>query len=983
MSTVDSNNPSGFDSNSESEHNDVYLSLEVLSENSEMNYELGSKYTISLYLYKEDKAIFEPLTVNLHEQPSTEKVREIVLEAEEGFCVIEITDFDFPNFVKGEAVLALVVKDFYGRILFEESPFLEQPSDVVREIPLHTPPEEMLEIVETPPRLLPQMVYNLIAKAAITSTDQHEQYLTLDTWLEAQIGSLEAIHEVAEDVLRGVPEAFVALNELLAMLRQQQGDAFDLEAMREEASRIVDWLAMREEVEKIPDEEEENELPQTLPFTALDEEQVEALAIAAVAAAMDNEALAEQNLATVLYELHKITPIQVSYNMAKRALGGSPEALSDLRRMIGLKPIQPRFWPSPIPKPEPLPQPFPKPEPQPHPKPKPWQELTRIAERLLRKGVLYACTYELLRQTPFGFESYHIDSVSSTTVCGGETLTINGEGFGSTKGHIRVRARVHGQVKDVRVTPQTWTDTQIEFVMPSKAVSGLLYLEIPWRTVTVCDRTKQILKGGNPISLYVPELWSELTVRRLGEEPSKASSRTELFYIKHKKQLIRQDVAQIEWDSKDAHLGIKIEREDRNGSRVQISSSPKGTLKFPSLGQNPPNALTKFHLEAKSRCHTQHHKIEVEDYHGTKAIIHKFTVNRVKSTIVKVGEKIGLAWSVEDAEQGLFIEAYSINTRQTYSVAKWPTLPSGRQEDSKDIQVQENTRYRLTVVGVIRDKKRSDLVTSTAELYVFTEPTISYFKVNKIRARYGDDVTFQWSSSGATKVSIRDARGTTVKSNLPNSGAYKHNMNSDTLLQETFELIVENELIPESDQRRIKRMTVNIKYLPSIKEFYLEAPPTRGQDGAVQPAQKGKDIEVSWGVSGTGSVRVDQQWRIYLRPRNANQVVYKISGTRQGRYLAEPRSGKPYKQIYLVNPKLGGKISVRVEVSNPEGLVTDNGSVTYIPPVKWFKFRVRLQSGYSFERDEVGRSEDEAKEKVRKLVKSRYTNKIDYIKRIG
>jgi len=102
---------------------------------------------------------------------------------------------------------------------------------------------------------------------------------------------------------------------------------------------------------------------------------------------------------------------------------------------------------------------------------------------------------------------YHIDSISDPTACAGQTITIRGANFGA-EGRVSFPApnasdpAFKKYAGDdgilIGVTAVSWTDTQIDVVVPPWAISGDLHLNAFKSAVTPCA-TQDIYHLGNSI----------------------------------------------------------------------------------------------------------------------------------------------------------------------------------------------------------------------------------------------------------------------------------------------------------------------------------------------------------------------------------------------------------------------------------------------------------------------------------------------------
>ena len=77
---------------------------------------------------------------------------------------------------------------------------------------------------------------------------------------------------------------------------------------------------------------------------------------------------------------------------------------------------------------------------------------------------------------------YVITSVTPLRACPGDTLTLDGTGFGITPGLVVFRRLGGGTME---VTAASWTATQIKVVVPAQAAAGL-WLKIPVSNVVIC-----------------------------------------------------------------------------------------------------------------------------------------------------------------------------------------------------------------------------------------------------------------------------------------------------------------------------------------------------------------------------------------------------------------------------------------------------------------------------------------------------------------
>ena len=98
-------------------------------------------------------------------------------------------------------------------------------------------------------------------------------------------------------------------------------------------------------------------------------------------------------------------------------------------------------------------------------------------------------------------ERYRIDSIASQTLdlsgrvregsaCRGDTITIRGVGFGDSRTHAAGLSRVffdrHGREDIEAAGYGSWSDTEVEVVVPSEAITGIVGMEIPCNVDSDC-----------------------------------------------------------------------------------------------------------------------------------------------------------------------------------------------------------------------------------------------------------------------------------------------------------------------------------------------------------------------------------------------------------------------------------------------------------------------------------------------------------------
>jgi len=117
-------------------------------------------------------------------------------------------------------------------------------------------------------------------------------------------------------------------------------------------------------------------------------------------------------------------------------------------------------------------------------------------------------------------DPYTITSISEAA-CPGETITINGKNFGSDDGKV-VFNTTSGN--EVRVDPESWSDSTISVTVPSDAAAGEIELDIVRGTSEFCNRivverappsSSSITEwsGGKPaVSLYSPAFGTDSCV---------------------------------------------------------------------------------------------------------------------------------------------------------------------------------------------------------------------------------------------------------------------------------------------------------------------------------------------------------------------------------------------------------------------------------------------------------------------------------------
>jgi hypothetical protein len=99
-------------------------------------------------------------------------------------------------------------------------------------------------------------------------------------------------------------------------------------------------------------------------------------------------------------------------------------------------------------------------------------------------------------QRPVG-PSYLITSVTPSDACPGSTVVIKGVNFGTVGGRVCFPAGISGRIC---VAATTWTDTEVQAVVPPEAGAGMLTLQILDHTVGSCDGAMEIYRQGTGVA---------------------------------------------------------------------------------------------------------------------------------------------------------------------------------------------------------------------------------------------------------------------------------------------------------------------------------------------------------------------------------------------------------------------------------------------------------------------------------------------------
>ena len=930
---------------------------------------------------------------------------------DDNMCLVELTEYDFPSFFAGEAPLDVTVQDSYARVLYQESGVISDSLSLIDlEIPLKIHTEDEIEIIKRPDPVMPVAVRTIFHRAMWLIAEEKGPWEpdieALERWIDSNIGDLVALNELADYVLGGDLQAILAINEMLQHIWRCYGDEISTEEFLNEVEHNLQW----KEDSEIPDTEQTSPAAvepmdvsddvADLLDNILDKDRVTSISMAVFFAADTHTELAHQNLATLARLLHDTATLQAAYNMAVEVVQGNPRYQIPLCQISlhtqpggaynnsgntfpGIRPIpEPRPEPMPLPDPyDPNPFPIPNPEDIVYPAKKydvAWA--LKEVERFARFGERYLCTYELSRQTPIGYESYIIYKVlnqdgGSGIACKGEEVLIKGQGFGNNRDESRVclSSNVLGRVQKIYVSATSWTDTEIKFVVPKNTVTGGLTLLIPWKSVVVCNAKKTLHKIGNSIVLTIPVLTTYLSIKRLYAEPTSEGLSTDLYQITQVGKNIRADVARVAWNTTDALNGSTLTRENPDGSSMKISKSLAGQIDFPGRNEPVKDGTTKFILEAGNRCDYISKAVKADVVVGTKARIKSLTANGCKDLLVLEDEKMfTLEWSVSDATKLIldYVTPPSLGKQE---------IPRGQQDvssiNSLKNQIAANTIYVLTAEGTIR--KRKELVTDSAKLKVAVYPVISEFRPNNTVVKYGDTVSFLYRTKHATQLVLKGPDG--FRRELSDaSGTVDVKMDSETNITATYTLEATNELIPANDARRKIEGVKQVKYQPTVAEFYLKSMACDYLDNTQntpQKEEKGKHINVSYGIDG-GRGLVHQEWVIGLKLRNAQWVKY-IVDNKPPKLLLPGQTPV----FYINNIKLGKVVNVFFKAWNENNFfVQDSGSVTYVSPYRRYKFYVTplnldgTPSGHTFEVFGEGRTEDEAKKEAQKRIT--YKHKI-------
>ena len=114
-------------------------------------------------------------------------------------------------------------------------------------------------------------------------------------------------------------------------------------------------------------------------------------------------------------------------------------------------------------------------------------------EWLERVGCAVDSFHQMGHLTPL-VTPYVINAIAPARQCPGQTVTITGSGFGSQPEKVLFAVAGPGGTAEAQVN--TWSDGQIEVVVPANAICGDVRLVIPAGTATAC--------GGRSIDVYKP-----------------------------------------------------------------------------------------------------------------------------------------------------------------------------------------------------------------------------------------------------------------------------------------------------------------------------------------------------------------------------------------------------------------------------------------------------------------------------------------------
>lgn len=890
-----------------------------------------------------------PIFLRLHD-PLDLEAADIQLQFDDSqHCFITLTEADFPSHLVNGSPLLFEISQEPDHILFADPNFMLPLEEELRlEIPVVVPPSE--EVEEALPIVKPESHY-LIARAIVEHGEGVGEE-EVEEWITQETGEYQLLDALGAAVLEGDVEAMDQLEEILVeMENEHEEDPGAFEMDLQDAIAQVDQSG----IHNLPSVETEAHWP----ANALNGSRITQIILAAYQVGhRHSPAQAMANVARVLCKLRPIRRVQMAYDAAVRAYNGDPRPI----RSIPAQPNFPRGYsggpddgggprPPRGPKDGPLP-PKGKFKPEiwpPRTVKNPPSPLDDFKKRCFWTIERYFCTFDFLRQLPFDPpESYIISSISANgIVCRGETVTLTGSGFGIS-GKLLI-----SQGSGKREIPvNTWTDTLIEFTVPSWAVSGSLLPRIVYDTKTICGVIRPFYKVGNVLFMQVLQLESKLSVEVTGRYSTPPRSAVKLFRILQQGQVVRDDRARVKWFTKDATLALGLSMTDPNGNTTTVSTQPTGKHDFPAQGAAATEGLHTFSLDANNKCANSNQSVTADYFSGTKAKITGFTVdgNSNSTVIFNQNDTVPIAWSLVDANS-FKLRIGKVGLKNSISTTTYnnPNNPiQGWQA--------ENALVTLEAVGSMRDHQ--SLVTDSRQIRVVVEPKILYFGTPTKEVVCDQKVTFNYQTRNATKILLyRDGRRDRELNTA--NGSFTITMNDKSAAKEEFKLEVYNEMYHSGHPHYKIEQKVTVKYRPTFKKCQLR--PQRvfaiqffngGQQNMPQATGPSKNIRLCYAVSqGNTSVVVPQLFTPELEVCNAPTPTSAIVKGKSNRWVMSKTSRgwvmRGVGRILPFEPNIGDKFEVIFTIQNANGSATCKCTITYYEGLfhHWFCIRRKSPPG--------------------------------------
>lgn len=884
--------------------------------------------------------------------------------------ILEFSELDFPSHFHEGMPLLLEVMTENGEVLHADPNVLVPSEDPLRlEIPVFMPPVDEVEVAA--PLVLPESRY-LIGRALAEFTEVVEPE-RVEAWLAEELGEMEMLDALADGVLEGDERAAAHLEELLfSMEGEFEADPGAFETALQEAIYDVEMSG----IHNLP-------APPSEEFwsgNAFDGTRLAVVLRAAYQAGqVHSEARAMENVARVLHSFQRMLPVQRAYDAAVMAYNGIPRPISAVPEMPGFPrgyvggpddgtgprpPRGPNDGPVP-PKGSFTPKVWP-----PRTVKNPPSPLDEIKKRTFWVIERYFCTFDLLRQLPFDLpEFYSITGISSNgVVCRGEVVTLSGGGFGNS-GRLYIT-----QGSNKRELPtNSWTDTLIEFTVPSWAISGSITPQISYGSRNICGFSQPLYKGGSPVYMKVLQLSASLSIERSGKSSTPPGSTAKFFHITQQGVDIRSDKGLVKWLSQDAQ-NSSLTQTDPNGSVTALGSSFSGSHIFPASGEILLDGTYNFQLDSNNKCGNSNQAVTADVYVGTMAKVTGLTVdgNAGPLAIFSSNNSVPIAWSLADASS-FKLEITTVGLNNSFKTVSFsnPSNPLSSWNAT-------NAIVKLVVVGTIRDAaNHAALVTDNRLVQVAVEPRVDAFSASRTLISHADTVTFTYRTANATEIRLLRS-GKSPQVLKAESGTVTLKMDNPTVTQEVVTLELTNAMLPTGHPNRVISQALTVKYKPSFKKCVLVPQPAvltqfaNGGQSVNQTTPPSKDIKLCYNTSqGNNSRPTPQQFRVVAEVYNAPQPsAYVFTG--KSRRNVVPMNMFPPNFF----PNINDKFEVKVQVANANGKADCTCKVTYLKGLLnyWFCVRKKSNGGPRYQGFKIaaaGWSKEEAKKKAFAILSAR------------